>query len=49
MTLGGSMGRQSDLTLLQKLLQINWLLIILLTMIAGVGFAMLYSAAGQVV
>ena len=45
MTLGGSMGRQSDLTLLQKMLQINWLLIVLLTMIAGVGFAMLYSAA----
>ena len=39
------MGRQVDLTLLQKLAQINWLLIVLITMIAGVGFAMLYSAA----
>ena len=39
------MGRQVDLTLLQKLVQINWLLIILLSLIAGVGFAMLYSAA----
>ena len=45
MTLGGSMGRQSDLTLLQKLMQINGLLVVILTMIAGVGFAMLYSAA----
>ena len=39
------MGRQVDLTLLQKLVQINWLLIVLITMIACVGFAMLYSAA----
>ncbi|MBT3331891.1 MAG: rod shape-determining protein RodA [Rhodospirillaceae bacterium] len=45
MSLGGPMGRQVDLTLLQKLAQINWLLIVLITMIAGVGFAMLYSAA----
>ncbi len=45
MTLGGPMGRQVDLSLLQKLVQINWLLIILLTLIASVGFAMLYSAA----
>jgi rod shape determining protein RodA len=39
------MGRQVDLTLLQKLVQINWLLIVLISLIAGVGFAMLYSAA----
>lgn len=39
------MGRQVDLTLRQKLVQINWLLIVLITMIACVGFAMLYSAA----
>ena len=45
MTLGSPMGRRVDLTLLQKLAQINWLLIVLITMIAGVGFAMLYSAA----
>ncbi|MBT3535280.1 MAG: rod shape-determining protein RodA [Rhodospirillaceae bacterium] len=45
MTLGSPMGRRVDLTLLQKLVQINWLLVILITLIAGVGFAMLYSAA----
>jgi rod shape determining protein RodA len=45
MTLGGPMGRQVDLTLLQKFVQINWLLIVLISMIACVGFAMLYSAA----
>ncbi len=39
------MGRQVDLTLLQKLVQINWLLIVLISLIACVGFAMLYSAA----
>jgi len=39
------MGRQVDLTLLQKFVQINWLLIVLISMIACVGFAMLYSAA----
>lgn len=45
MSLGGQMGRQIDLTLLQKLGQINWFLILLISLIAGVGFAMLYSAA----
>jgi rod shape determining protein RodA len=45
MTLGGPLGRQVDLSLPQKLLQINWLLVILITLIACVGFAMLYSAA----
>ncbi|MDP6690366.1 MAG: rod shape-determining protein RodA [Alphaproteobacteria bacterium] len=45
MSLGSPMGRQVDLTLLQKLVQINWLLIVLISLIAGVGFAMLYSAA----
>ena len=39
------MGQQVDLTLLQKLVQINWFLIVLISLIAGVGFAMLYSAA----
>jgi rod shape determining protein RodA len=39
------MSRQVDLTLLQKLVQINWILILLISLIAGVGFAMLYSAA----
>ncbi len=45
MSLGGQLGRQVDLTLLQKLVQINWFLILLISLIAGVGFAMLYSAA----
>ena len=45
MSLGGQMGRQVELSLLQKLAQINWFLILLITLIAGVGFAMLYSAA----
>ncbi len=45
MSLGGQMGQQVDLTLLQKLVQINWFLIVLISLIAGVGFAMLYSAA----
>jgi len=35
-----------DLTLGRKLISINWLLVILIVMVAGVGFAMLYSAAG---
>jgi len=34
-----------ELTLQQKIFQINWLLIFLVCAIAGVGFAMLYSAA----
>jgi rod shape determining protein RodA len=45
MSLGGQMSRQVDLSLLQKLVQINWFLILLISLIAGVGFAMLYSAA----
>lgn len=35
-----------DLTLGRKLLAINWLLVLLIACAAGVGFAMLYSAAG---
>ncbi|WP_425406473.1 rod shape-determining protein RodA [Hwanghaeella sp.] len=34
-----------ELTLQQKIFQINWLLILLVTCIACIGFAMLYSAA----
>ena len=45
MSLGGQMSRQVDLSLLQKLVQINWFLILLISLIAGVGFAMPYSAA----
>jgi len=35
-----------ELTLGHKLISINWLLVILIVMVAGVGFAMLFSAAG---
>jgi len=41
----GASGRSEDKTLGEKLRGISWGLVILLTMIAGVGFAMLYSAA----
>jgi len=34
------------MTLFEKALQLNWLLILLVCAIAGIGFAMLYSAAG---
>ena len=36
---------QSDLQLARKLWQINWALVLLITVVAFVGFAMLYSAA----
>ena len=39
-------SRSPQMTLVQKFLQINWGLLLLLTAIASVGFAMLYSAAG---
>jgi len=42
---GGSMF-QSRMSLTQKLLQLHWVLVLLLTVIASIGFAMLYSAAG---
>ena len=35
-----------ELTLGRKLISMNWLLVILIVMVAGVGFAMLFSAAG---
>ncbi|MSO65315.1 MAG: rod shape-determining protein RodA, partial [Alphaproteobacteria bacterium] len=38
--------RHADMTLLQKIRNANWLLILLLGVAASVGFAMLYSAAG---
>lgn len=38
-------ARNPELTLRQKVWQLNWGLVLLLTLIAGVGFAMLYSAA----
>lgn len=39
-------SRSAQLSLVQKFLQINWGLLLLLTAVASVGFAMLYSAAG---
>jgi rod shape determining protein RodA len=39
-------GSRTGKTLLRKLWQINWSLIVLLLVLAGIGFAMLYSAAG---
>ncbi len=38
--------RQQDMTLLQKLRNVNWLLVLLICVTASYGFAMLYSAAG---
>ena len=38
-------GSRSELTLAEKILQINWLLVVLVSCVAGIGFAMLYSAA----
>jgi rod shape determining protein RodA len=42
---GISHGRQG-MSLLQKVWQINWSLVVLLLVLASIGFAMLYSAAG---
>jgi rod shape determining protein RodA len=42
---GIAYGRQGR-SLLQKVWQINWSLVVLLLVLAGIGFAMLYSAAG---
>lgn len=39
-------NNRRDLTLLQKLWQVNWSMVLLLTALACIGFAMLYSAAG---
>ena len=38
-------GRQPELTIGHKLWQINWTFVLLISLIAGIGFAMLYSAA----
>ena len=39
-------GGQTGMTVGQKLRQLNWGLLLLITVVASVGFAMLYSAAG---
>ena len=41
-----SSSRGTQMTLAQKFLQLNWGLILLLLLVASIGFAMLYSAAG---
>ncbi len=38
-------GSRSEFTLGEKLIQINWILVLLVSCVAGIGFAMLYSAA----
>jgi rod shape determining protein RodA len=42
----GITNRRQGMSLLQKIWQINWSLVVLLLALAGIGFAMLYSAAG---
>jgi rod shape determining protein RodA len=39
-------GRRDQLNLIQKIVSINWTLVLLLTALAGVGLTMLYSAGG---
>ena len=38
-------SRQPELSIVQKFWQLNWLLVLLITVTASIGFAMLYSAA----
>jgi len=45
-SLRGGFGRQPELTVGQKLREVNWGLVLLVTAVASIGFAMLYSAAG---
>lgn len=42
----GLISRRGEMSILQKLMQVNWGLVLLITIIASVGFAALYSAAG---
>ena len=46
MSLRSGFGRPPELTFAQKLREVNWGLVLLVTAVASVGFAMLYSAAG---
>jgi rod shape determining protein RodA len=46
MSFESTVGRRGDLSTKRKLLQLNWFLVLLLIVVAGIGFAMLYSAAG---
>jgi len=45
MSLYSNFSRRQDLSLRQKLGELNWLLLLLLIAVAGIGFGMLYSAA----
>jgi len=45
MSLYSNFSRRHDLSLRQKLGELNWLLLLLLIAVAGIGFGMLYSAA----
>ncbi|HEV7371253.1 rod shape-determining protein RodA [Arenibaculum sp.] len=42
---GELVGTQPELTLLDRIWHLNWVLVLMLAGIAGIGFAMLYSAA----
>jgi rod shape determining protein RodA len=46
MNASGLIVRRGEMSLLQKLAQVNWGLVLLLTVVASVGFTALYSAAG---
>ena len=46
MRTGIRLGDEPDLTIRRKLLDLNWLLILLVMLVACAGFLMLYSAAG---
>jgi rod shape determining protein RodA len=46
MAFDSSTGRRGELSARRKLLELNWFLVLLLCIVAGIGFAMLYSAAG---
>ena len=45
MALGNTFGGPPEMTIAQKLRDVNWLLVLLIIAVACVGFAMLYSAA----
>lgn len=45
MSLGNTFGGPPEMTIAQKLRDVNWLLVLLIIAVASVGFAMLYSAA----
>jgi len=47
MATGGSyVGNRGQLTLWQRVLRLNWVMVLLTALVAGIGFAMLYSVGG---